>query len=216
MANLGHVANAAQNAVRNPRRPTCSTRDLARRVIGALDAEYPGRTTHDQRKLVGFVVLEPECHAETVAKRGRQQPRSSGRADQREGRQVEGQRSRRRALADDDVEPVVLEGRIEDLFDRAREPVDLVDEQDVPLLEPGQDRRYVALALQRRARDGTQPHTELFTDDVSEARLAEARRADQQEMVERLLAPASGFERDRELLLDALLADELVQIARPQ
>src|SRR5437764_16991 len=35
-------------------------------------------------------------------------------------------------------------------------------------------------------------------------------------MVERLLAAARGFERDCELLLDALLADELVQVARSE
>ena len=37
------------------------------------------------------------------------------------------------ALADDDVEPEVLERRVEDLLDRAVEPVDLVDEEDVAL-----------------------------------------------------------------------------------
>ena len=54
---------------------------------------------------------------------------------ERERRQVERQRSRRRPLADDDVEPEVLERRVEDLLDRAVQPVDLVDEEDVVLLE---------------------------------------------------------------------------------
>jgi hypothetical protein len=32
--------------------------------------------------------------------------------------------------------------------------VDLVDEEHVPLLERGEDRRHVSLALERRAGDG--------------------------------------------------------------
>ena len=161
-------------------------------------------------------MLEPERHPEAVTKRRRQQAGARRRADQREGRQVERQRPRRRALADDDVEPVVLERRVEDLFNRAREPVDLVDEENVPLAKPGQNRRHIALSFQRRSRDRAQPHAELLADDVGEACLAQARRADQQQMVERLLAATRGLERDRELLLDALLADELAQVARTQ
>ena len=50
----------------------------------------------------------------------------------------------RRPLADHHVEREVLHGRIEDLLDRVVEAVDLVDEQDVPLVEVGQDRGEVA------------------------------------------------------------------------
>ena len=39
------------------------------------------------------------------------------------------------ALADDDVELEVLHGRIQDLLDRPRQTVDLVDEQQVAVLE---------------------------------------------------------------------------------
>ena len=41
-------------------------------------------------------------------------------------------------------------------------------------------------------------------------------RADEQDVVERLAARLGGVERDRELLLDALLADEVVEPARPE
>ena len=87
----------------------------------------------DPRQLLGLVVLEPEGHPETVAQRRRQQAGARGRADERERRQVERERPRRGPLADDDVEPEVLERRVEDLLDRAAEPVDLVDEEDVAL-----------------------------------------------------------------------------------
>ena len=50
---------------------------------------------------------------------------------------------------------------------------------------------------------------ELVADDERERRLAEPRRADEQDVVERLAARLGRLERDRELLLDALLADEV-------
>ena len=119
-------------------------------------------------------------------------------------------------LPDDDVEPEVLERRVEHLFDGAAQPVDLVDEENVARLERGEDRRHVALPLEAGPGDAADADAELLTDDVREARLAEAGRADEQHVVERLLARARCLKRDLELLLDALLADELVEPARAQ
>ena len=114
-------------------------------------------------------------------------------------------------LADDDVEPEILEGRVKHLFDGAAQPVDLVDEEDVARLHRGQDRRHVALALERGAGDAADADAELLAHDVGEARLAEAGRADEQHVVERLAARAGRLKRDVELLLEALLPDELVE-----
>jgi hypothetical protein len=94
--------------------------------------------------------------------------------------------------------------------------VDLVDEEDVALAEAGQDRGHVALALQRGAGRRAQPDAELLTDDEGEARLAEPRRPDQEEVIERLAAGPRRLERDGELLLDPLLPDELIEPARPE
>ena len=46
----------------------------------------------------------------------------------------------------------LLQRRVEELLDDAREAVDLVDEQHVAGLQAGEDRREVADALDRRAR----------------------------------------------------------------
>src|SRR5207253_1825980 len=104
-----------------------------------------------------------------------------------------------------------LERRVEDLLDGRVEPVDLVDEEDVSRIQGGEDRREVSLPLERRPRDRPDGDVELFADDVGEARLAEARRADEQEVVERLASPSCCVERDSELLLEPLLTDELVE-----
>ena len=134
---------------------------------------------------------------------------------ERERRQVERQRPRRRALAHDDVDAEVLERRIEDLLRRAAHAVDLVDEEHVARLERREDRGDVLL-LDGRPGDRADADAELLADDVREARLAEARRPGEQHVVERLAARLRGVERDLELLLDALLPDELVEPARAE
>ena len=144
-----------------------------------------GRAADDRPELPRVVVAEPERHAEAVAERRRQEAGPGRRADERERRQVERQRPRGGALPEDDVEAEVLERRVEDLLRRAVEPVDLVDEEHVARLERGEDRGDVLL-LERRPGHGAQPDAELLADDLRERRLAEARRAGEQHVVERL------------------------------
>ena len=64
--------------------------------------------------------------------------------------------------------------------------------------------------------DRADADVELLPDDVREARLAEPGRADEEHVVERFAACLRRLERDRDLLLHALLADELVEAARPE
>ena len=109
-----------------------------------LDAEQAGRAVDDQVELVRLVELEVGGEPEPVAQRAGQQAGPGGRADQRERRDVERDRGRARALADDDVDPEVLHRHVEHLLGRPRHPVDLVDEEDVALVHPGEDRGEVA------------------------------------------------------------------------
>jgi hypothetical protein len=51
---------------------------------------------------------------------------------------------------------------------------------------------------------------------MSEGGLAEARRAVEEQVVERLTAPLRGVNGDAEVVLQLLLADELVELARPE
>ena len=216
VAHLGDVADATKDPVGDARRAARAARDLLGGDVRDRDAEDSARPPHDGRQLGRLVVRQPEGHAEAVTKRRGQQAGARGRADKSEGRQVERERPGRRPLADDDVQPEVLERRIEDLLDRRVEPVDLVDEQHIARLERGQDRRQVALALDRRSRDGAQAGAELLPDDVGKARLAEAGRAHQQYVIESLVPCLRCRERDVELLLQPLLPDELVESSRPE
>ena len=116
-----------------------------------LDAEQAGGAVHDLVELVGLVELQVGGEAEPVAQRAGQQPGAGGGADQRERRDLERDGGRARALADDDVDPEVLHRHVEHLLGRPRHPVDLVDEQDVAVVQPGQDRGEVAGVGDRRA-----------------------------------------------------------------
>src|SRR5581483_11953721 len=128
----------------------------------------------------------------------------------------ERERARTGALPDDDVEPEVLERRIEDLLHRAVQPVDLVDEEHVARLERREDRRHVALLVERRPGDLADADTELVAHDLRERRLPQPRRPGEQHVVERLAARLRRRERDRQLLLHALLVDEVGERARAQ
>ena len=82
-------------------------------------------------ELLRGIKLQTEHHAEAVAQRAGHLSGARRRPDQGEARQVEPDRTRGRPLADNDIERVVLHRRIEDLFDRTVQTVDLIDKQNI-------------------------------------------------------------------------------------
>ena len=130
--------------------------------------------------------------------------------------QLEADRPGRRALADHDVELEVLHRRVQHLLDRLGQAVDLVDEQHVAVVEVGEDGGEVAGTLERGPARDAQVDVHLGGDDPRERGLAEAGRPREQEVIGRLAASACGRQQDLEVLLEAGLADELVEPARPQ
>ena len=94
--------------------------------------------------------------------------------------------------------------------------MDFVDEEDVALLEVGEERREVAGPGDHRSRGRPEVHAELARDDLCQGRLAEAGRPDEKHVVERFLARPGGLDEDLEVGAGLRLADELGQILRPQ
>ena len=178
--------------------------------------QQPGRARDDARQFLGRVELQPRDDAEAVAQRVGQHAGARGRADQREGLQVELDRARGRALADHDVDLVVLQRRVEDLLDHRAQAVDLVDEEHVVALQVGQDRRQVLGLFQHRARGAAQVDAQLVGDDVAQRRLAQPRRAEQQHMVQRLGALLGRADEDLQLLARLGLAHVVGQALRAQ
>ena len=94
--------------------------------------------------------------------------------------------------------------------------MDLVDEQHVVGLEVGQQRRQIARPLEHGTGGLPQIHAHLARDDVRQRGLAQARRPEQQDVVERLAPVAGGLDEDGELRADLLLADVVAELLGPQ
>ena len=115
-------------------------------------------------------------------------PDARGRADQGKGRQIDAHRARRRPFADDQVELEILHRRIENFLYGRIKAMDFVDEQHIVRLEIGQQRRQIARLGNDRAGCRAKTDAQLARDDLRQRRLAEARRPEQQNMVERFAA----------------------------
>ena len=120
------------------------------------------------------------------------------------------------ALADDDVELVVLEGGVEFFFEDGLEAVDLVEEEDLAFAEVGEDGGEVALDLEGGAGGLLDTDIELVGDDGGEGGFAEAGGTGEQDVVEGVAAGLCGFEGDSKLLFGFGLADEFLEAARAE
>ena len=162
------------------------------------------------------VELQPQHDAEARAQRRREQSCARRGADEGERPHLDGVRARRRPLSDDDVELVVFQRRVQQLFQRGLQAVHFVDEQYLLVAEVGEDRRQVALDLQRRARGLLKRHAQLVGDDVGQRRLAQSRRPVEQHVIERLAARLGRLNCDLQIVLYFVLADKLAQPLWPQ
>src|SRR5581483_634630 len=94
--------------------------------------------------------------------------------------------------------------------------VNLVDEGHFARTEVRQNRGEVARLFQDRAGGAADWHLQLVGDDVRQRGFAEAGRAIEQHVIERLVALARRGDRDVEVLADAILPDVIVERARAQ
>ena len=212
----GEVAHPAQQAAGDARRAAGAAGDLVGALLAHADAEHPGAAAHDQLELLDGVELEPDRDAEAVAQGRGEQACAGGGADKGEFRQLDLHRAGRRALADDEVELVILHGRIEDFLDRRVEAVDLVDEEHVALFEIGELRRQIARLGDDRAGGRAEIDPELAGDDLRQRRLAETRRPDEEHMVEGVAPGLRRIDEDLEIGPRGLLAREIVERQRPE
>ena len=131
-------------------------------------------------------------------------------------RQIQPDRIGRRALANDDVDCIVLHGRVKDLLHRAVEPMDLVHKQDVIFLEIGQQSRQIAGLFDGWAGGDTHIHAHLICDDGSHRRLAKTRRSVEQHVIERLTAQTRRVDTDLQILFRFFLTGIILQQPRAQ
>src|SRR5690606_916107 len=96
------------------------------------------------------------------------------------------------------------------------EPVDLIDEEDVRLLEVRQEPDEIARLLEYRAGRGLPVDAQLPGHERGERGLAQPRRPVEERAVQRLAPGPRRVDRDPQALLDLGLSDELGQPARPE
>src|SRR5439155_7885037 len=125
-------------------------------------------------------------------------------------------RRRVRTVARHDVDLKGFDRGIEALFDGGREAMNLVDEEDIVGFELGEEPRERAFVLDRRAARRVERHAHLAREDVRERRLAEAGRAAEKDVIERLATAPRRFDEDLQVLFVLLLADVLVERRGPE
>ena len=98
--------------------------------------------------------------------------------------QIQPDRIGGRAFTDDDIDGIVLHGRIQDLLDCTVQPVDLIHEQNIILVEIGQQRRQITRFFNGRAGGDANIDAHFGGNNTRQCRFAQPRRAMQQHMIQ--------------------------------
>jgi hypothetical protein len=207
-ADFGEVADAAEEAVGDAGCAAGAHGDLGGAVAVDGDAEDFGGALDYPAEFVVGIELEAEKDAEAGAERRREQAGARGGSDEGEGVDAHDVGARRGAGADHDVELVVLECGVELFFHDGLEAVDLIEEEDLPGLEVGEDGGHVALDLEGGAAGLLEGDVELVGDDSREGGFTEAGGTEEKDVIEGFAAGLGGLKRDGELFLGFGLADE--------
>ncbi len=89
--------------------------------------------------------------------------------------------------------------------------MDFVDEENVVLLQIGQQRGQIFWLFEHRARGLAQVHAQLVGNDVAQSGFAQTGRTEQQHVVQRLVALFGSADEDFQLLAHLGLAHILVE-----
>ena len=212
----GEIAHPPQQPTGDARRATRAACDLVGAVRGHADLEHAGAAGDDLLQFFLGIEIEPHRDPEAITQRIGQEPCARRGADQGELRQFDLDRARRGSLADDEVELEILHRGIEHLLDRGTEPMDFVDEEHVTLFEIGEKCGEIAGFRNHGTRGGAEADAELARHDLRQRGFAEARRADEQHVIQRLAALARGFDEYGQIGARLRLANELRQQLRAQ
>src|SRR5688500_420887 len=96
------------------------------------------------------------------------------------------------------------------------EPVNLINEEDVALLDIGEDAREITRFLDLRAGSGVKLGTRRARDQIGKGRFTESGRTGEQDMIKDISAPFRRFQHEQDPVLDLLLADEFRESRRTQ
>src|SRR5215212_4483359 len=213
---LGVVAHALEEPVRDPRRASAAAGELRRPILGDRDSEYLRVPHHDFLQLMRRVVVESGREPEAIEQGLGHEPGAGGSANQGEARDVHPDGACRGSLPEDDIHRVVLHRRIEDLLNLPVQAMDLVYKKEIAVIERGEDGRHIPRPLQARPAGGREADAHLRREDAAQARLPEPRWPGKEYVVQCLFALLGCLHEDSQVVLEPLLPDELVEVARPE
>ena len=124
----------------------------------------------------------------TRTERGGEQTGTGGSTDEGKGVEVYLYRARGRSFIYHDIYPIVLHGGIEILLHHRAQTVDLIDEEHVVGFQRSKQAREVTGFVEDGSGGDFEAYPELVGDDIGEGGFSQSRRAEEEHMVERLMA----------------------------
>ena len=147
--------------------------------------------------------------SETGAKGGTEEAGAGGCTDEGEAGEIQADGASGRALVDNDIDPEVLNGGVEILFDDFGQAVNFIDEEDISLLKSSEETGEIACFFDRGTRGGANGGIHFRAQDVGESGFPESRRSTEEKVIEGLGASAGGVEKDSKAILQLRLAGEV-------
>ena len=208
-AGEGVVADPAQKIVGDSGGASATACDFGGGGVIEFHSEEGCGAAHDRSQVFDGVVVEAVGDSETGAKGGTEEAGAGGCTDEGEAGEIQADGASGRALVDNDIDPEVLNGGVEILFDDFGQAVNFIDEEDISLLKSSEETGEIACFFNRGTRGGANGGIHFRAQDVGESGFPESRRSTEEKVIEGLGASAGGVEKDSKAILQLRLAGEV-------
>ena len=208
-AGEGVVADPAQKIVGDSGGASATACDFGGGGVIEFHSQEGCGAAHDRSQVFDGVVVEAVGDSETGAKGGTEEAGAGGCTDEGEAGEIQADGASGRALVDNDIDPEVLNGGVEILFDDFGQAVNFIDEEDISLLKSSEETGEIACFFNRGTRGGANGGIHFRAQDVGESGFPESRRSTEEKVIEGLGASAGGVEKDSKAILQLRLAGEV-------
>ena len=208
-AGEGVVADPAQKIVGDSGGASATACNFGGGGVIEFHSEEGCGAAHDRGQVLDGVVVEAVGDSETGAKGGTEEAGAGGCTDEGEAGEIQADGASGRALVDNDIDPEVLNGGVEILFDDFGQAVNFIDEEDISLLKSSKETGEIACFFNRGTRGGANGGIHFRAQDVGESGFPESRRSTEEKVIEGLGASAGGVEKDSKAILQLRLAGEV-------
>ena len=208
-AGEGVVADPAQKIVGDSGGASATACDFGGGGVIEFHSEEGCGAAHDRSQVFDGVVVEAVGDSESGAEGGTEEAGAGGCTDEGEAGEIQADGASGRALVDNDIDPEVLNGGVEILFDDFGQAVNFIDEEDISLLKSSEETGEIACFFDRGTRGGANGGIHFRAQDVGESGFPESRRSTEEKVIEGLGASAGGVEKDSKAILQLRLAGEV-------